>query len=663
MTQPEPARDNVARRWKFAGIALLLAAHVVLALWAVAGKSVMGDEIFHVTGGYLYDKYGDFRIQPDNGVLPQRLHGLPALLSGAKSPPLADSEYWRVSDLNVVSYQFFYESGNDHWPFLLRARALNLIFSVGIGLLVFAWARALAGDLAGFTALALTVFSPTLLAHGPLATTDAAAAFFLTASAGAFWWQLRATGIWSTLVSAVVFGLACVAKFSAVLLIPILTALLIVHLAVTPAARNRWHVLLLGLGAHAAAAVVLIWWCYGFRYSTFAPGVPAAEQFIMPWDWMLERAGWQSGVIRWIRDHRLLPEAFLFGYTHTYVGSLTRAAYLAGQFSDVGWPSFFPAAFLWKSTPVELIGVVLCCGLAAFHWRRMPDVLRRFAPLLVLGAIYGVVALKSHLNIGHRHLLPLYPALFIATGVAVSRLGLAQRPRLGVAAVMVGTQLVIALATFPNYLAYFNVIAGGPSHGWRLLVDSSLDWGQDLPGLKQWLEKNNAGATQPVFLSYFGTGSPEYYHLEAHWLPFVNGFKIPHRYVRLEAGVYCIGATTLSQVYSPVRGLWTLELEKEYQELRTLEPLFEAYVRDPVRRAELEQQAPREQWQNGWARHDLLRFARLCHYLRIRGPDADVGHSILIFRLSSDEVAAATAGSLADWRNLIERAAAKASVP
>src|SRR5581483_2369085 len=106
-----------------------------------------------------------------------------------------------------VSHQFFYESGNDHWPLLMWARGLNLIFSVGICVLVFAWARRLAGTAAGFTALVLAAASPTLLAHGPLATTDVAAAFFLTASAGAFWRCLRSPGTGALSLSAVVFGL------------------------------------------------------------------------------------------------------------------------------------------------------------------------------------------------------------------------------------------------------------------------------------------------------------------------------------------------------------------------------------------------------------------------------------------------------------------------
>jgi hypothetical protein len=185
-------------------------------------------------------------------------------------------------------------------------------------------------------------------------------------------------------------------------------------------------------------------------------------------------------------------------------------------------------------------------------------------------------------------------------------------------------------------------------------VDSSLDWGQDLPGLKTWLDQNADGA--PVFLAYFGTGEPDYYGIRARRLPFVNAFKIPQPYVRLEAGVYAISATMLEHVYSPIRGPWTLELEKEFQELRAVEPLFAAYVGDPQHRAELNRAATEAQWRRKWTRHDLLRFARLCHYLRARPPDAHIGYSVFLYRLSAAEVAAATAGSFSDWHALIEGA-------
>jgi hypothetical protein len=642
------------RAWLvFAGVIALLALHVGLAWQSTLQRTLTVDEIFHVTGGYLYDKFGDYRIHPDNGVLPQRMHALPAVLMGAKPPPMAGNEYWRTSDVNVISYQFFYESGNDHWPLLLAARAMNLLFSIGLGITVFVWARSLAGNGAGFIALGLATLSPTILAHGPLATTDMAAAFSMTASVGAFWWQLRARGWWRVLLSAAAFGLACVTKFSAVLLIPIFLLLIAVHWVTSPREERRAGWTAGSVAAHAVIAWIIIWACFGFRYAAFAPGVPPADHFIRTWEWMMDHVGWQGGVIKHIRDWRLLPEAFLFGYTHTYAGSLVRAAFLAGDYSNTGWWYFFPLAFLWKSTPAELAGVAIAVVFAALRWRTLRPWLVRLAPLLVLAAIYGVIALTSSLNIGQRHLLPMYPALFIVTGVLLVKL---PRP-VWVGGLFVAAQAYSALNIFPYELAYFNALSGGPAHGWRLLVDSSLDWGQDLGGLKAWLDKNNAGpGAQKVFLSYFGSGEPNYYKLNVTRMLFVNGFKFPMPFFEPAPGIYCISATMLQDVYSPARGPWTLEDEKDYQDLRKFEPQFRQFFEDPTARAHLITLVPAERWQTAWQRYEILLHARLCAYLRARGPDAQIGYSILIFRVTDADLEQALRTPYSGWVKALEAA-------
>jgi hypothetical protein len=219
--------------------------------------------------------------------------------------------------------------------------------------------------------------------------------------------------------------------------------------------------------------------------------------------------------------------------------------------------------------------------------------------------------------------------------------------------------VLAVVGVHPHYLAYFNALAGGPANGYRLLVDSSLDWGQDLSGLRDWLNEHNAGPDRTrVYLSYFGSGQPEYYHVEATWLPFVNGFKIIHPYADLAGGLYCISATTLEEVYSPVRGEFTLAHEQEYQSLRPLIPVFQAYWQSPATRAEALRTLPAETIVRTWLRFDLLRFARLCHYLRARSPDATVGYSILIYRLTDAEIDRVIHGRYSEWAAAIERAAA-----
>jgi hypothetical protein len=127
--------------------------------------------------------------------------------------------------------------------------------------------------------------------------------------------------------------------------------------------------------------------------------------------------------------------------------------------------------------------------------------------------------------------------------------------------------------------------------------------------------------------------------------------------------LYCISATLLQQVYSPIPKVWTEELEREFQRLRASDVLFERYWTDPHARVELERSATPEEWRRAWNRYDQLRFARLCHYLRLRGPDAMVGYSILIFRLTADEVDATMNGPYSAWRHALETAVARRPKP
>ena len=633
--------------------AALLTLHFVLAVGSKRRESTTSDELVHLTAGFSYWQFNDYRLHPENGNLPQRWAALPAWLAGAKFPPLAGNDYWRVSDAWVVGHQFFYETGEDHFPRLMAGRAMIALFSVATGVLVFCWSRRLFGTAGAFVSLGFFTFCPTFLAHGALVTSDVCMAFFFLAALGAWWWHLHDGRTRIAGLSAFVFGLAFVAKYSAVLLPPILAVIGLTRALApqplrlfgrgfTSRSGKLGAIALSGLG-HALVAVVVIWAFYGFRYSAFSPATPAALQFIRPWETHEASLGETGRLIHAVRMVHLLPEAYLYGFAYVLETVKTRAAFLNGSYSVTGWPMFFPWAFVLKTPVPLLLAGVLTVFVMARRWlagaghRLLPD-LYRVTPLVALFVVYWLTSFTSHLNIGHRHLLPTYPVLFIATGVLASRWTTRTRAATVIVAALLGCQAVSAFRTYPHFIAYFNALAGGPENGRHHLVDSSLDWGQDLPGLKTWLDQN--AGREPVYLSYFGTGEPAYYDLHVRRLAFLNGFQFPSFPVKLEPGVYCISATILMQVYGPTRGTWTAEAESEYQRLRL----------------QLEQGDPGTHPQQLIQRHDQLRLARLCQYLRVRPADASIGHSILIYRLNAREIAAGN-GSLAEWAALMENPA------
>jgi hypothetical protein len=667
--QNVPRRELTPSPGFLTALAILLCLfHAILAVTATAGKSTTADEIAHVTAGHAYNTRNDYRLQPENGNLPQRLAALPLALAGEPLPTTALAS-WQESNVWKYGQSFFYKGGLSTDEFLWLGRGMIALTSAATGLLVFFWSRALFGVRGAFVSLALFVFCPTFLAHGALATSDTVMAFFFLASVGAFWRHLEKPGAGGALLSAVTLGLAFVAKFSAVLLPGMFAAIALVWIfgeQQRPHWRRNLGRLFRTTVIHAVAVWAIIWSFYGFRHSAFEVTNSGAGVFNHGWGWLLTDLGGPAKIIWTLNHYHVLPEAWLYGLTFVIQFSHARGAFLNGDYSLTGWVSFFPFTFVAKSTlPFLLLCLALTvAGLRALRSRLRTQTavaalswLRPITPLLVLFAVYWAFSLTSHLNIGHRHILPIYPVLFIWAGWF--GLFLVRERSLAAAAVLalVAWHGIESFRIRPHYLAYFNGLVGGPENGWRHLVDSSLDWGQDLPTLKDWLDRNNP-KNEPVFLSYFGSGDADYEGVRAKHLYFLSSTRPTSDYVQLEPGLYCVSATILVQVYGSPQGVWTNELEGEYQTLRAAEAVLAEYALQPGHRTELEKTYPASRWRQLIDRHETLRLARLCQYLRVRGPDANAGFSILIYRLTADEIQRAT-GTTAAWRKLIEETATR----
>jgi hypothetical protein len=618
----------------------------LLAITAISGKSNTFDEIAHLTAGYGYWTAGTYHLNPENGNLPQRFAALPLLGSGcrfvpADDPALARGQVWDVGR------RFFFELGNPIDPLLLRSRALMATTGAALVLLVFVWSRSLWGVPGALVSATLTACCPTLLANAPLVTSDAMSAVFFLLTVGLIWRMLHIVSLVSVVSAAVAVGCLFLTKMSAGLIVPVVVVLGVVRLGWGPCLRvvrggsERWverpsrmaAVVAGVLLAVTMTAWLMIWAAFGMKTGSAHPEAT--------WRAIAAEPVATSRLAAWAQQNGLLPEPYLYGFAYAMVQSGQRSAFLNGRYSTEGWPLFFPFTFLVK-TPLPAFVVLALALTAAASWfrRRPPDRTWRhayeLAPLLCFVVVYGGVAVTAHLNIGHRHLLPLYPALYILAGAAALAPGARIRAARWILPCSLALSGAASLVAWPNYLAYFNVVAGGPRHGYRRLVDSSLDWGQDLRGLKRWLA--DSGLERPgaprVYLSYFGTASMRFHGIGATLLP--GFFEQAESAVPppLTAGLYCISATMLQGLYlDEAEGpVWTQSSERRYLELReqaaTLlahgagsSPLADERARGAVLRA---------------FRH--VQLAKLCASLRRREPDHQVGHSILVYRLTQAEV-------------------------
>jgi len=618
-------------------VILLLVIHWAIAVGSVCDRSTTFDEIAFLTGGYSYWAMADYRLSPEGGQLPQRWAALP-LLFGHYRFPSPDQTAWRTSNAWEIGHQFFYELGNDLNSMLLMARAMIAVLGVGIGLLIYFWSRHLFGPAGGMISLILYTFCPSLLANGALVTADLAFTLCLTVSVWCLWNMLHDVNPKTVFGSSLAMSALFLSKVSAILIIPMGALMLCVRLLSKAPPEKRYWLKLAAAGvAHIMVISVILWASYGFRYSAYQDAQAGRDQMKEgPWEVLLKNSGATGSVVDFARRHQLLPESYLYGFEYALKYTGNRRAFLNGRYSSEGWWYFFPYSFLVK-TPLSFFVLLLIGFFAAIKKGKqvLPD-LYPTAPLWILLIVYWDFAMTSSLNIGHRHILPVYPALIILAGASAYWFRTQHRTARIAVVLSLLTFAVESLSACPNYLSYFNPLAGGPRHGYRHLVDSSLDWGQDLPKLKKWLDRrglNARNADTPVYLSYFGTGDPEYDQINVRRL-----LSYPDRWRKktiepLRGGVYCVSATLVQSVYNNFWGPWSLPYEQTYQELLRKSQAFdpETLDRNP-----------------DFISFEDLRFARLCAFLRHREPDEQVGGSILIYRLTDEEVDRALTGPPAE---------------
>ncbi|MDI9443482.1 MAG: hypothetical protein QM844_04865, partial [Planctomycetota bacterium] len=390
------------------------------------------------------------------------------------------------------------------------------------------WLYRRKGASAATAGAGLIAFCPSVVAHVSLAGTDACFALFGTLALAAIAGHFHRPSPWRFGLMALAIAAGMAAKYSGVFLLPVAAVMYLVQPPRPAADRARmpW-IKRCRRAARDGALLVLLtatfWWgLHLFSFTGPLKNYPLEKTpDSSPWVQMLGRGPVATEAMRIAHEKLKRPAPLagvLFQYLHNRRG---HSAFLLGRRSETGWWHYFPFAFLAKSTPVELL---LCGALAVLVARRLPAPWRAFKALdtqvqslLIGAAVFSLLVVSARINIGQRYLLLLYPLLVL---LAVDRLWerMRRRPRLGgsCAAALVAAQAASCLSVAPHYLAYFNRAAGGPERGWHLLVDSNIDWGQDLPGLGRELER---GDRRRVALAYFGTAAPRAYGVEADNVP------------------------------------------------------------------------------------------------------------------------------------------------
>ena len=490
-------------------LAVCLVVFAVKAVSSLRGESATWDETHYFGVGKRLLETGrwDFPGSILHPPLSYYLASLP-LLSEPSDPDLwqpdparaGESSYRGAAD--VARGQTLLSSPTNQGDrLLIRSRLMMVALGLLLGIFVFRWALELHGPWGGMLAIVLYAFCPNLLAHTRLITPDIALTTFAFLAMYFLWRTLDTGQRRQALLCGVTLGLALLSKYTALVFVPV--GLLLALLA------RPWSKRLVG-NLLLASCVGLAVLAAGYRFNL---------------------------------------EPLWAGIAHQRTqADGTMNAFLAGEHSRTGWWYHQLVAFLLK-TPIAMLILLGASLVLAMRNLRAPNrCADRMRDLFLLLPAVTVVVFFSinRSSIGLRYILPAYPFLFVWVARVVPALA-TSRIRIAVLALLVGWHVAASTFIHPHYLAYFNEIAGGPANGHRYLVDSNLDWGQDLKGLASFMHE--AGIPR-ISLSYFGSDEPSRYGIQYAPLPsFVLQGSPPEEWP-LRLGRYvAISATNLEGVH------------------------------------------------------------------------------------------------------------------
>jgi hypothetical protein len=496
---------------------------VVLSVGSVLQKSPTFDETVHLFAGYSYLRWGDYRVNPEHPPLVKMLAAAPLLaldLDSARITPRERSGVQRDKNYGWVLAHRFVFVDNDAETLFGHARWVMLFMAAALAVCVGLWARELYGTEAAIAALVLFCFDPNIIAHATIVQTDVPFALFFFVSTYFFWRSLKELSWFNLLMTAALFALASVTKFSFLTILPawLLVGLVKIMTSGSLTSPITSPAVIADRGKKAALvstififtlvfSYVVIWAAYQFRFDAV---LYQRGQFFIA-----NRGGespWLEFLIQFCRANFVLPEAWIFGIEDAY-HHMGRTAYLNGEISKTGFWMYFPVAFVAKTPVPTLLLILIAVGHLIFVRSRQGGAFVLLAPAI----IFFLLAVWSKLNVGLRHIIPVYPFLFVLIGGTIGAGWKSGRRPARFSLIFIGLWLIgSTLWAYPNYLAYFNEVAGGTSRGHRILVDSNLDWGQDLKELKKWMSRNQV---EKIQFAYFGTADPAYYKIDAVYLP------------------------------------------------------------------------------------------------------------------------------------------------
>jgi hypothetical protein len=494
-------------------IAGLFAVHLVMGVLTIRANSPTYDEHVHLTAGYSYLRTGNYYMNVlDHPPFAEMWAALPLLSMNLTFP--SSHPYWE----EIFKYQyafadiFMYKNRVDAEKMLNSARMMILLFSLALGALIYMWTSQLYGRDAGIIALALWAFSSTFLAHGTVVTTDMALTLFYFMSMYAFWrfikgLELKKPKVANTVLLGLSLGLLLASKYSSFIIFGVI-------------------------------GIIAFWYVYTKKIDSEKLVFPAIACFVVIFF-----------VLEFVFQFNPLGTYYWLGMKKVLSGVATgRSSFLMGRHSVTGWLYYFPVAFLIK-TPIPMLVLLASIVFARKMWNR-----ENLLFLALPAAVYFAAGCYAKVNIGHRHIMPVYPLLMVLAGGCGAEL-FKGRLKYVLAALLVW-YAASAIRVHPWHLSYFNEFIGGPKNSYKYMTDSNVDWGNGLKELGKYLKGQGVSG---VYMCYFGTGDPHYYGIKYRQIGFIDNISYQYSdglrkdddidFSKEKKVLFCVSETNLQATY------------------------------------------------------------------------------------------------------------------
>jgi len=479
-----------------------------------------------------------------------------------------------------------------------------ILLSLLLAFYVFKWAKELYGLKAGFLALLLYSFNPIMLAFSNIANQDLIATTFMFIAIYYFWRFVSNPTKLGLIISAITFGLAQLSKFTSLILIPIFIILSLIVIYKNKNVKSplnfpfinnfsdrkkSFFILSFSLLIIFFISFLMLWASYGFEVKTLSESIPKLQEQqvynrlneVLPENNFIKNLSFSI-----IKNIPIPLSSYIYNLRVQYEFiSHGFSSFFMGKYFIEGLSYFYIVAFIIKS-PIPLL-ILILLSIILFKKVKSKDLIGEYFLIIFIASYFIYWSFISNLSAVMRHILPTFPFIFVFVS-KVANINFKKFRWRYYFRIFIGLLIIwyilSSVLIYPSYIAYFNEFVGGPNNGYKYMVDSHLDWGQDLKGLKKYMDKNNINN---IKLSYFGAGSVGYYNISYTYLPSptnlssyskppegypmnLSFFKPPKGYVEkcgYTEGLLAVSATNLQGLYLENRSCynWLKEYEANYK--------------------------------------------------------------------------------------------------